>query len=61
MIELRTVPQGHSDYRSVCQKIYRQIRNVHPVLAKGIHFVDLNTNKLARFTEEKNKERKRSG
>lgn len=61
MIELRTVPQGHSDYRSVCQKIYRQIRNVHPVLAKGIHFVDLNTNELARFTEEKNKERKRYG
>ena len=61
MIELRTVPQGHSDYRSVCQKIYRQIRNVHPILAKGIHFVDLNTNELARFTEEKNKERKRQG
>lgn len=61
MIELRTVPQGHPDYRSVCQKIYRQIRNVHPILAKGIHFVDLNTNELARFTEEKNKERKRQG
>jgi thymidylate synthase ThyX len=61
MIELRTVPQGHSDYRSVCQKIYRQIRNIHPILAKGMHFVNLNTNELARFTEEKNKERKRQG
>jgi len=61
MIELRTVPQGHSDYRSVCQKIYRQIRNIHPILAKGMHFVNLNTNELARFTEEKNKERKRHG
>ena len=59
MIELRTVPQGHADYRSVCQKIYRQIKNVHPILAKGIHFVDLNSTELARFTEEKNKERKR--
>jgi thymidylate synthase ThyX len=61
MIELRTVPQGHSDYRSVCQKIYRQIRNIHPILAKGMHFVNLNTNELTRFTEEKNKERKRQG
>ncbi|NOJ30262.1 MAG: thymidylate synthase, partial [Nitrososphaeraceae archaeon] len=35
MIELRTLPQGHIDYRLVCQNMFNSIKNVHPVLAEG--------------------------
>ncbi|HYX55945.1 MAG TPA: FAD-dependent thymidylate synthase [Nitrososphaeraceae archaeon] len=59
MIELRTVPQGHPDYRKVCQRMYTQIRRVHPILAKGIKFVDLRKYELERFYAEKNVEKKR--
>ena len=59
MIELRTIPQGHPDYRKVCQRMYTQIRRVHPILAKGIKFVDLRKYELERFYAEKNVEKKR--
>jgi thymidylate synthase ThyX len=59
MIELRTVPQGHSDYRRVCQKMYDQIRQVHPVLAEGITFVDMDSYQLERLDAEKKTEKKR--
>lgn len=61
MIELRTVPQGHPDYRKVCQKMYKQIKRVHPILAKGIKFVDLRKYELERLHAEKNVEKKRRG
>src|ERR687894_2223364 len=59
MVELRTIPQGHSDYRTVCQEMFRQIKGVHPVLASGIKFVDLNMYELERFGAEKNMDRKK--
>src|SRR5918994_933869 len=59
MIELRTIPQGHPDYRTVCQEMFRQIKGVHPVLANGIKFVDLNMYELERFGAEKNMDRKK--
>jgi thymidylate synthase ThyX len=59
MIELRTIPQGHPDYRKVCQKIFTEIRRVHPVLADGIKFVDMNKYELERFDSEKQTENKR--
>ncbi len=59
MIELRTVPQGHPDYRAVCQQMYRQISRVHPVLAQGIRFVDMERYQLERFDAEKRTEKKR--
>jgi thymidylate synthase ThyX len=59
MIELRTIPQGHPDYRTVCQEMFRQIKGVHPVLASGIKFVDLNMYELERFGAEKNMDRKK--
>jgi hypothetical protein len=42
MIELRTTPQGHPEYRKVCQEMYRLIREKagHPALAKLMSFVD---------------------
>jgi thymidylate synthase ThyX len=59
MIELRTIPQGHPDYRKVCQKMYKQIKHVHPMLSRGIKFVDLRKYELERFLAEKNVEKKR--
>ncbi|MEW6605139.1 MAG: FAD-dependent thymidylate synthase [Thermoproteota archaeon] len=59
MIELRTAPQGHPDYRIACQKMYSEIRRVHPALAEGIKFADMNTYQLERFDSEKKTEKKR--
>ncbi|MFL6493688.1 MAG: FAD-dependent thymidylate synthase [Nitrososphaera sp.] len=59
MIELRTVPQGHQDYRIACQKIYNEIERIHPQLAQGIKFVDMNRYQLERFNAEKKSEKKR--
>ena len=61
MIELRTIPQGHPDYRKMCQKMYKQIKHVHPMLSRGIKFVDLGKYELERFFAEKNVEKKRRG
>jgi thymidylate synthase ThyX len=60
MIELRTVPQGHPDYRQVCQRMYAQIKQVHPALAEGIKFVDLGSYKLERLDAEKKTEKKKA-
>ncbi|HJU34379.1 MAG TPA: FAD-dependent thymidylate synthase [Nitrososphaera sp.] len=59
MIELRTTPQGHPDYRIACQKIYDEIKRVHPLLVQGIKFVDMNRYHLERFDAEKKTEIKR--
>ncbi len=59
LIELRTVPQGHPDYRQVCQEMYVQLKKVHPVLAEGIKFADMNAYQLERFDAEKRTEKKR--
>jgi thymidylate synthase ThyX len=61
MIELRTIPQGHPDYRGVCQEMFRQIKKVHPILASSIKFVDLNTYELERLGAEKNIDKKKRG
>jgi len=59
LIELRTVPQGHPDYRNICQKMFEQIKHVHPVFADGMKFVDLKTYNLERLSAEKNSEKKK--
>ncbi len=59
MIELRTTSQGHPDYRYICQQIYKKIHDIHPLLTKGMKFVDLNRYELGRFETEKRKEMKR--
>jgi thymidylate synthase ThyX len=53
MIELRTTPQGHHDYRRICQQIYYLIRKVNPIICEGIKFVDTNNYELGRFTSER--------
>jgi hypothetical protein len=59
MIELRTLSQGHPDYRYVCQEIFKKIRNIHPILSEGIRFVDLKDYGLERLSSEKNIEKKK--
>ena len=59
LIELRTVPQGHVDYREVAQEMFNQINKVHPTLSKIIKFVDLKNYDLERFESEKRTEAKR--
>ncbi len=59
MIELRTAPQGHPDYRRTCQEMFSKIGQMHPVLAEGIQFADMNSYELERLGAEKRTERKR--
>ena len=59
LIELRTVPQGHVDYRRVAQQMYNQINKVHPNLSKIMKFVDMKEYDLERFESEKRTEEKR--
>jgi thymidylate synthase ThyX len=59
MVELRTIAQGHPDYRYICQEIYKKVNDVHPLLTKGMKFVDLNRYELGRFETEKRREMKR--
>ena len=59
LIELRTVPQGHIDYREVAQNMYKEIKKVHPNLSKIIKYVDLKKYELERFESEKRTEEKR--
>lgn len=59
LIELRTVPQGHSDYRKVGQNMYKAIKKVHPTLSQIIKFADLKQYDLERLESEKRIEEKR--
>lgn len=59
LIELRTVPQGHVDYRRVAQQMFKEINRVHPKLSKIIKFADLKEYDLERFESEKRSEEKR--
>jgi len=59
LIELRTVPQGHVDYRQVAQQMFKLINKVHPNLSKIMKFVDLKEYDLERFEAEKRTEEKR--
>ncbi len=58
LIELRTVPQGHTDYRSLLQSMYQQICEKHPDLATIMKYVDMNQYDLARLESEKRVVRK---
>ena len=41
LCELRTTPQGHPDYRSVAQEMFRLASEVHPRLTRYATFVDM--------------------
>jgi thymidylate synthase ThyX len=61
MCELRTMPQGHPDYRFICQEIWRKIQEVHPALAECGKFIDWKKYRLGRLQSEMRTEFKRSG
>ena len=58
LVELRTMQQGHPDYRRVCQQMFRLVRNVHPRLVEHMRFVDMNAYELERLESEKRLDRK---
>jgi thymidylate synthase ThyX len=58
--ELRTMPQGHPDYRKVVQEMWRKIREVHPTLAAYAKFIDWKTYRLGRLQSEIRTEYKRA-
>jgi thymidylate synthase ThyX len=58
--ELRTMPQGHPDYRLIVQEMWRQIEHVHPSLARCAQFIDWHTYRLGRLQSEMRSEYKKS-
>ena len=60
MIELRTMPQGHPDYRFICQEMWRKIQDVHPALGEAGRFIDWRNYRLGRLQSEMRTEFKRS-
>jgi thymidylate synthase ThyX len=61
MCELRTMPQGHPDYRFICQEIWRKIQEVHPALAECGKFIDWKKYRLGRLQSEMRTEFKKAG
>ena len=57
--ELRTMPQGHPDYRLIVQEMWRQITQVHPTLAYCAQFIDWQTYRLGRLQSEMRSEYKK--
>ena len=60
MCELRTMPQGHPDYRFICQEMWRKIQEVHPTLAECGKFIDWQKYRLGRLQSEMRTEFKKS-
>jgi len=53
LIELRTAPQGHADYRRAAQSMLEQIRARHPVLSRIVRFADMGDGASGRLASEK--------
>ena len=53
LIELRSMPQGHEDYRRVAIKMHDEILRVHPRLASFMKFVNRENVSLERLESEK--------
>jgi thymidylate synthase ThyX len=63
MLELRTQPAGHPEYRRVCQEMHRLIAEQagHRAVAELMSFVDHGTYDLERLEAERRAELRRSG
>ena len=59
LVELRTLPQGHPDYRLVAQQMYQDVRRAHPILSEIIKFANMSGYDLGRMDSEKRSEGKR--
>ena len=60
LCELRTMPQGHPDYRFIAQEMWRRIQAVHPALAEVGKFIDWKSYRLGRLQSEMRTEYKKS-
>ena len=60
LCELRTMPQGHPDYRFIAQEMWRRIQEVHPALAEVGRFIDWKSYRLCRLQSEMRTEFKKS-
>ncbi len=60
LCELRTMPQGHPDYRFIAQEMWRRIQEVHPALAELGKFIDWKAYRLGRLQSEMRTEFKKS-
>ena len=58
LVELRTVKQGHPDYRRMCQKMFMLAKAAHPMVFKNMKFVDMNDYEMQRDEAEKRIDRK---
>ncbi len=58
LLELRTMQQGHPDYRKICQNMFFELQKVHPFLAQFMKFIDLNQYDLERLESEKKLDKK---
>jgi thymidylate synthase ThyX len=56
--ELRSMPQGHIDYRRVAQQMAVEVKRVHPNLGENMKFVDMNEYSLERLESEKKLDKK---
>ncbi|MEK6960762.1 MAG: FAD-dependent thymidylate synthase [Nanoarchaeota archaeon] len=52
LCELRSIPQGHPDYRKVAQKMAQRIIEVHPAFSDALKFVDMEDYSLGRLAQE---------
>jgi thymidylate synthase ThyX len=51
--ELRSMRQGHIDYRRVAQGMHKLLKETHPLLSSGMKFVDYSEYALERLEAEK--------
>jgi thymidylate synthase ThyX len=52
LAELRSIQQGHPNYRKVAQLMYQKVKEVQPGLAEAMMFVDMNDYALGRLQAE---------
>lgn len=57
-IELRSTPQAHYDLRNLSIKLYEELRQTQPTMAKLIKFCDTHDYPLGRYSQEYRKEEK---
>lgn len=53
LLELRSAMQGHRDYREIAQQMFREIKKVHPTVASGMKFMDMNEYEFERLEAER--------
>lgn len=58
LTELRSMQQGHPDYRRVAQQMFLKIKEANPSLAEYIKFVDMKEYGMERIEAEKKLDRK---